>query len=113
VRSMALPPALPFGRGRRLSEGALVEARIRGRVLGIPLLKIDAVVALVPANPSSVAPSASRARSVEPTMSSGNRARRLEAPGSALAEAVQSIDEAAELLAEERRNGSDKGPFRS
>jgi hypothetical protein len=112
VRSLALPPALTFGRGRRLSEGALVEARIRGRVLGIPLLKIDAAVALVPASPS-VPPSTSRARSAEPTMSPGNGSRRLEAPGSALAEAIQSLDEAAELLAGERRNGFGKGPSRS
>jgi hypothetical protein len=88
-----------------LSEGALVEARIRGRVLGIPLLKIDAAVALVPASPS-VAPPTSRARPVEPTMSSGNGSRRIEAPGSALAEAIQSLDEAAELLAGERRHGA-------
>lgn len=98
-----LPPALALNRGTRLSQGALVEARIRGRVLGIPLLKIDAVVALVPATRSSVAPSASR--SLERTMLSGNGARRLEAPGSALAEAIQSIDEAADFLAEARGKG--------
>lgn len=105
----ALPTALTFSRGRRLSEGALVEARLRARLLGIPLLKVDALVVLVPGNPSAVAPStssASRARSVEPTLTSGNRSRRVEAPGSALADAVRSIDEAAELLAEARRNGS-------
>ena len=100
MRPRALLPALTFNRGTRLSQGALVEARVRGRVLGIPLLKIDAVVALVPANPSSLAPSTSQTWPVEPTMSSGNGARRLEPPGTALAEAIQRIDEAAELLAE-------------
>jgi len=100
VRPRALLPALTFDRGTRLSQGALVEARIRGRVLGIPLLKIDAVVALVPVNPSSLSPSTSQAWPVEPTTSSGNGARRLEPPGSGLAEAIRSIDEAAELLAE-------------
>jgi hypothetical protein len=107
VRPRALPPGLTFNRGRRLSEGALVEARVRGRVLGIPLLKIDALVALVPANPTSVVPVPWRAPSLGPTLSTRNGSRRLEAPGSALSEAIQSIDEAAGLLAQARRNGSD------
>jgi hypothetical protein len=107
VRPRALPPGRTFNHGRRLSEGALVEARVRGRVLGIPLLKIDALVALMPANPTSVVPSTSRAPSVGPMLSTGNGPRRLEAPGAALAEAIRSIDEAAELLAEARRSGSD------
>jgi len=85
-----------------LSEGALVEARLRGRVLGVPLLKIDALVAIVPANPTS-APSTPRAPLPERTVTSGNRPRRLETPGSALAEAVRSIDQAAELLGEARK----------
>jgi hypothetical protein len=89
-----------------LSEGALVEASVRARVLGIPLLKIDALVAIVPASPT-VVPPISRVPSVEPMSSTGNGSRRLEAPGSALAEAIRSVDEAAELLAEARRNGSD------
>jgi hypothetical protein len=105
VRRRALPPVLPLTHGGRLSEGALVEARVRARLLGIPLLKIDALVALVPARPSAV-PSTAPAPLVEGTLSSGNPSRRLDAPGSALAEALRSIDEAAELLAEARSNGS-------
>jgi hypothetical protein len=103
VRPGVLASALTFSRGRRLSEGALVEARLRGRVLGIPLLKIDALVAIVPANSTPV-PSTPRARLGEPTLSSRNRPRKLDTPGSALAEAVRSIDQAAELVAE-ARNG--------
>jgi hypothetical protein len=103
VRPGVLASALTFSRGRRLSEGALVEARLRGRVLGIPLLKIDALVAIVPANSTPV-PSTPRAPSGEPTLSSRNRTRKLDTPGSALAEAVRSIDQAAELVAE-ARNG--------
>ena len=99
-----LASALTFSPGSRLSEGALVEARLRGRVLGVPLLKIDALVAIVPANPTS-APSTPRAPLAERTVTSRNRPRRLETPGSALAEAVRSIDQAAELLGE-ARNGS-------
>lgn len=104
-----LASALTFSRGSRLSEGALVEARLRGRVLGVPLLKIDALVAIVPANPTS-APSTPRAPLPERTVTSGNRSRRLETPGSALAEAVRSIDQAAELLAEARNGSRLRGP---
>lgn len=105
MRSRVLPPELGFNRGTRLSQGTLVEGRIRARLLGIPLLKIDAVVALVPGTPSSVGPSPSPARSLEPMLSLGNGARRFEAPGSALAEAIQIIDEAADLLTEARGKG--------
>lgn len=102
MRPGVLASALTFSRGRHLSEGALVEARLRGRVLGVPLLKIDALVAIVPANSTPV-PSTPRAPLGEPT-SSRNRPRKLDTPGSALAEAVRSIDQAAELVAE-ARNG--------
>ena len=105
MRLRALPPALTLSRGGRLSEGALVEACVRARLLGIPLLKIDALVVLVPANPTSV-PSTARAPLVERTSSSGNRSRRVDGPGSALADAIRSIDEAGELLTQARNNGS-------
>ena len=107
MRPRALPAGLTFNRGRRLSEGALVEASVRGRVLGIPLLKIDALIALVPANPTPVVRRTSRALPAGPTLTKGSGSRPLEAPGSALSEAIQSLDEAAELLAEARLIGSD------
>ena len=70
---------------RRLSEGALVQASVRARLLGIPLLRLDATVVLMPAAitaPSSVL-----------------------AEGNGLAEAVRSINDGAEVLAQVRRNG--------
>jgi len=70
---------------RRLSEGALVHASVRARLLGIPLLRLDATVALMPA--------AITARSS--ALAAGN----------GLAEAVRSINDGAEVLAELRRNG--------
>ena len=70
---------------RRLSEGALVQASVRARLLGIPLLRLDATVALMPA--------AITARSS--ALAAGN----------GLAEAVRSINDGAEVLAELRRNG--------
>ena len=94
-------------RRRRLSDGAIVEASIRARVLGIPLLRLDAAVVLVPAGitAQSSAPyeppaRASARSSGVPTTRSGA------APGHGLADAVRRINEGAELLAEVRRNGS-------
>jgi hypothetical protein len=69
---------------RRLSEGALVQASVRARLLGIPLLRLDATVVLMPA--AITAPSSAHA------------------VGNGLAEAVRRISDGAEVLAEVRRN---------
>jgi hypothetical protein len=68
----------------RLSEGALVQASVRARLLGLPLLRLDATVVLMPA--ALTAPSAG-------------------ASGNGLAEAVRSINDGAEVLAQVRRDG--------
>jgi hypothetical protein len=65
--------------GRRLSEGALVQASVRARLLGIPLLRLDATVVLMPA--AITAPSSALAGR------------------NGLAEAVRSINDGAEVLA--------------
>jgi hypothetical protein len=70
---------------RRLSEGALIQASVHARLFGIPLLRLDATVVLMPSAikaPSSVV-----------------------AEGNGLAEAVRSINDGAEVLAQVRRNG--------
>ena len=75
------------------------------RLLGIRLLTLDATVALVPANVTArtssrgVSPARTppRPASVPPTRSG--------ATGRGLADAVRTINEGAELLAEARRNG--------
>ena len=70
---------------RRLSEGALVQASVRARLLGIPLLRLDTTIVLMPAaitTPSSAL-----------------------AGGEGLAEAVRSINDGAEVLARMSRNG--------
>jgi hypothetical protein len=69
---------------RRLSEGGLVQASVRARLLGIPLLRLDATVVLMPA--AITAPSS--------TLAARN----------GLAEAVRSINDGAEVLAQVRRN---------
>jgi hypothetical protein len=67
---------------RRLSEGALVQASVRARLLGIPLLRLDATIALMPA--AITAPSSALAE------------------GNGLADAVRSINDGAEVLAQVR-----------
>jgi hypothetical protein len=74
---------------RRLSEGGLVQASVRARLLGIPLLRLDATIVLMPA--AVTTPSA--------TLAEGN----------GLAEAVRSINDGAEVLAQVRRNGPRSG----
>jgi hypothetical protein len=72
-------------RSRRLSEGALVQASVRARLLALPVLRLDATVVLMPAaistSPSPVA------------------------VGNGLVDAVRSINEGAEVLGQVRRNG--------
>ena len=88
ARSVAMPaPAAltaAVDPSRRLSEGGLVQASVRARLFGIPLLRLEATVVLMPAaitaRPSAVA------------------------VGNGLAEAVSSINDGAEVLAQVRRN---------
>jgi hypothetical protein len=95
--------------GKRLSDGVLVEARIRARLLGLPILKVDATVVLAPAGltaPTSAArdlPIGSSSRPSRAALTRSGDSR------GGLAEAVRTINEGAELLAEARRNGSSAG----
>lgn len=85
-RGVGTPVALTaVDPNRRLSEGALAQASVRARLLGIPLLQLDATVVLMPA--AITAPSSALAA------------------GNGLAEAVRSINDGAEVLAQMRRNG--------
>jgi hypothetical protein len=69
-------------RGSRLSEGGLIQGSVRARLLGIPLLRLDATIAVIPG--ISLLPHA-----VE--------------PGRSLSEAVRRINEGAEVLEHVRR----------
>jgi hypothetical protein len=77
-------------RNRRLSEGGLVQASVRARLLGIPLLRLDATVVLMPA---AITASTSAF-----------------ATGNGLAEAVRSINDGADVLDQLRRK--DDRPLR-
>src|SRR5688500_4874070 len=96
--------------GKRLSDGVLVEACIRARLLGIPLLKIEATMVLAPAGLTTPTPAAARALPVgssrRPTRAASTRSGDSR---QGLAEAVRTINEGAELLAEARRNGASAG----
>ena len=93
---------------RRLSQGALVEACVRARVLGVPLLKVEALVALIPAGTAARVPHAAEVRSRESAQPTASHTRPLEAPGSGLAEAIRNLEEAADMLDAARRNGSER-----
>ena len=85
VNTLALQPLTTVASGRRLSEGALVQASVRARLLGLPLLRLDATVVLVPA---AIGVS-------QPPLAAGN----------GVTDALRSINEGAEILAQVRRNG--------
>jgi hypothetical protein len=87
ARDAAPPVALTAAvdRTRRLSEGGLVQASVRARLLGLPLLRLDATIVLMPA---AIRPSS-------PALGAGN----------GLAEAVRSINDGAEILEQVRRDG--------
>ena len=78
------PVLLTAANRRRLSEGAVVQGSVRARLLGIPLLRLDATLALMPA---TITPSFS-------PLGSGN----------GFADAVRYINDGAEVLAEIRRD---------
>jgi hypothetical protein len=90
-------------RGKQQSHGVLIEGSILARLMGIRLLTLDATVVLVPADvtaPGSVAPRPPISTSVPPHAATR---RRSWAAGAGLAEAVRSLNEGAELLAQARR----------
>jgi hypothetical protein len=88
-------------RRKRLSDGVLIDASIQARLLGLRLLTVDATVVLVPADVTAAHPPPERPA----PRSSGAAPRRSVAAGPRLAQAVRSINEATELLAESRRDG--------
>jgi hypothetical protein len=105
-----MSPVLLPDPNRRLSQGVLVEAHVRARVLGIPLLKIEAFVALIPAAVARL----QRLADVRTRASARPLASRIapgKAPGSGLAEAIRSLEEAGDMLAAARRDCS-SDPYR-
>ena len=96
---------------RRLSGGALVEASIAARLLGMRILTLDATVALVPADVAAAT------RAIQDGEREGRAGRvsarhfrdprgRSGSLGPRLADAVRNLDEGAKLLGEAKRKGA-------
>jgi hypothetical protein len=98
-------PSAAGHRAGRPSDGLLVEASIVARLLGIRLLTLDATVALVPADVTPRTSSRGASPAGTPPRPPSVPPARSGATGRGLADAVRSINEGAELLAEARRNG--------
>ena len=93
-------------RRRRLSDGVLIDASIQARLLGLRLLTVDASIVLVPADVTGTSPAGPPPAQRPAPRSSAPVPRRTVAAGPRLAQAVRSINEAAEVLAETRRDGA-------
>jgi hypothetical protein len=91
---------------RRLSDGALVEASIAARLLGMRILTLDATVALVPADVTAATPVVQDRPTYAPPRSPGNSRGNPRSVGQGLAGAVRNLDEGARLLAAVRHDGS-------
>lgn len=107
ARKGAVPVVLEVApdRRRRLSDGALIEASIAARLLGMRILTLNATVALVPADVTPATP-AVQDRAADPRRRSGDSRGRAASVGPRLADAVRNLDEGARLLAEVQRDGS-------
>ena len=88
--------------GKQQSQGVLIEGSILARLWGLRVLTLDATVVLVPADVTAphIVPDRPNRTSVPPDDATGRRSR---AVGPGLAEAVRSLNEGAELLAQARR----------
>jgi len=91
---------------RRPSDGAIVEASVLARVLGMRVLALDATVVLVPAQVRTPSPEVQDPGARTIARTSGLAPTGSGVAGARLAEAVRSINEGAELLAQARRNGA-------
>ena len=93
-------------RRRHLSDGVLVDASIHARLLGLRLLTVDATIVLVPADVANTSPADHRAAERPAPRPLAAAPRRSVAARPRLAQAVRTINEAAELLADTRRDGA-------
>ena len=94
-------------RRRSLADGVLVEASVRARLLGLRILRLDGTVVLAPADVTGF-PHGARAAPAPPSPRPAKigATTRAAPTGRRLTEAVQSINEGAELLEQTRRDGS-------
>ena len=99
-------------RSKRLSGGALVEASIAARLLGMRILTLEATVAVVPAAVAAATPALQDGAAREGRAGrvfarpSRDRRGRSGSLGPRLADAVRNLDEGAELLVAAKRKGA-------
>ncbi len=89
-----IPATRPrFGREANLSHGVVVDASILARLLGIPLLRLDAHIDMVPADSDPIAGAVERYTTVSMTESTA-----LPIAGGMVAGSTATLADAAELL---------------
>jgi hypothetical protein len=81
-------------RDSRLSDGVVIETRLRARLLGAPVLRIDGTVLVSPARVDSPTPP----RAVQGDLVSGSRDLVRTVPGAALAQASRLLEESRACL---------------
>ena len=94
-------PVLTPDRDSRLSDGVVIETRLRARVLGAPLLKVDGTVLVSPARlVASTPPTVVRGTVVSDAHTVSGAAPRSQgvAPGTALAQAASLLEESRKRL---------------
>ena len=105
-----MPPSLTAlpDRRRRLSDGALVQATIRARLLGVQFLTLDTTLVIAPADvgPVAGAPVRRPPRPASRRPFDGRGAIRSPTAGDGLSQAIRTLDAGAELLARSRRDGA-------
>ena len=82
-----------------------MEASVVARLFGVRLLRLDASVALAPAE---VRPTAGPVQAAPRTTTRSAPRRATVAPGRDLPEAVRTLSEAAEVLSDTKRDGFDR-----
>ena len=87
----------------RLSDGVLVEAQVRARLLGAPILRLDAVVVLSPARAAAAADDEASNSTIlmDPRAAPALPPPR---PGTGLADAISLVEQSADTLRLSHRN---------
>jgi hypothetical protein len=81
----------------RLADGVLVEAQVRARLLGAPILRLDAVVVLSPARATATSDDV-RSNSTELMDPRAAPALPPSRPGTTLADAISLVEQSADTL---------------
>jgi hypothetical protein len=99
-------PSVASDRRRDRPDATLIEASVTARLLGLRILRLDATVALVPADVRVAPPPVHGRAAYAPARPSADSPRRAApAGGDRLVDAVRNLDEGSRLLAKVHRDG--------